>query len=101
MTVLFVFVALLIANFLFTRWDDKRVEESRRLQDFYRIEYKKSYDATVDTNWMGKNWAAFPTGRRNARRLDMCAPACMGRGFGMPQRGLSIFLILLYDEKRS
>ena len=55
MTVLFVFVALLIANFLFTRWGDKRVEESRRLQDFYRIEYKKSYDATVDTNWMGNN----------------------------------------------
>ncbi len=55
MTVLFVFVALMIANFLFTRWDDKRMEEARRLNDFYRIEYKKCYDATMDTNWMTNN----------------------------------------------
>lgn len=54
MTVLFVFAALLIANYVFTRWDDKRLEEAKRLEDFYRIEYKKCYDATVDTNWLNR-----------------------------------------------
>ena len=54
MTVVFVFAALLIANYIFTRWDDRRLEEAKRLEDFYRIEYKKCYDATVDTNWLNQ-----------------------------------------------
>lgn len=54
MTVLLVFVALLVANYVFTRWDDKRMEEAKRIQDYYRIEYKKCYGATADTNWLNQ-----------------------------------------------
>lgn len=51
MTVVFVFAALLAANFLFSHWDDKRLQEAKRMEDFYRVEYKKCYGATVNTNW--------------------------------------------------
>ena len=52
MTAVFVFAALLLANYLFTRWDGKCLEEARRLEDFRRIECKKCYEA--DSAWLGR-----------------------------------------------
>lgn len=52
MTAVFVFAALLGANYLFTRWDGKCLEEARRLEDFNRVEGKRCYAA--DTAWLGR-----------------------------------------------
>lgn len=51
MTAVFVFAVLLGANYLFTRWDGKCLEEARRLADFNRIEGKHVY--VTDNAWLG------------------------------------------------
>ena len=53
MTAIVVLCAVLVANYLFTRWDINYMEEAKRLADFNRVESKKYY-AAADTAWMSQ-----------------------------------------------
>ena len=53
MTAVVVLCAVLLANYLFTLWDSKCMEEAKRLADFNRIESKKYY-AAADTAWLSQ-----------------------------------------------
>ncbi len=43
MTATFVFIALIAANIVYSVYDSRRIEAARQMDDFYRVEYKKSY----------------------------------------------------------
>ena len=43
MTVLFVFLALIVANVVYSIRDSRKAESAQAIRDFYRVEYKKSY----------------------------------------------------------
>ncbi|MDO5378502.1 MAG: hypothetical protein Q4G52_09230 [Clostridia bacterium] len=43
MTAIFVFFALIAANIVYSVYDSRRIEAARQMDDFYRVEYKKSY----------------------------------------------------------
>ena len=43
MTVMFVFVALIAANVVYTIRDSRNAETEQAMRDFYRVEYKKTY----------------------------------------------------------
>lgn len=43
MTAIFVFAALIIASVAYSVFDGRRAEAARRMDDFYRVEFKKSY----------------------------------------------------------
>ena len=49
MTVIFVFAALIAANIAYSVYDSRRAEDARQMDDFYRVEYKKSYDVRRET----------------------------------------------------
>ena len=49
MTVIFVFVALIAANVAYSIHDARRCETDRQMDDFYRVEFKKSYDVKRET----------------------------------------------------
>ena len=49
MTVIFVFVALIAANIAYSVYDSYREEDARQIDDFYRVEFKKSYDVKKET----------------------------------------------------
>ena len=49
MTVIFVFVALIAANIAYSVYDSYREEDARQIDDFYRVEFKKSYDVKRET----------------------------------------------------
>lgn len=53
MTAVVIVVAVLAANYLFTRWDSRCMEEEKRLADFNRVESKRCY-AAADTVWMSQ-----------------------------------------------
>ena len=43
MTAMYVFAALAVASVVYTVVDDRRLDTERQIDDFYRVEYKKSY----------------------------------------------------------
>ena len=56
MTALFVFIALIAANIAYSIHDARRSETDRQMDDFYRVEYKKTYglrdeEATLANGW--------------------------------------------------
>ena len=54
MTASFVFAALIIASVAYSVFDGRRAEAARRMDDFYRVEFKKSYvvkDEIAAQNW--------------------------------------------------
>lgn len=56
MTVIFVFAALIAANIAYSVFDSRRAEDARQMDDFYRVEFKKSYDVRRETNPASSNW---------------------------------------------
>lgn len=56
MTVIFVFAALIAANIAYSVYDSRRAEDARQMDDFYRVEYKKSYDVRRETTPASNNW---------------------------------------------
>ena len=56
MTVIFVFVALIAANIAYSVYDSYREEDARQIDDFYRVEFKKSYDVRRETTPASNNW---------------------------------------------
>jgi len=49
MTAMFVFAALIVANIAYSIYDNRRIEAARQMDDFYRIEFKKSYNIENET----------------------------------------------------
>ena len=47
MTIMFVFVALIAANVAYSIRDSRNAETAQAMRDFYRVEYKKSYNAGI------------------------------------------------------
>ena len=45
MTAIFVFAALAVASIVYTVVDNRRIDTERQIDDFYRVEHKKSYAA--------------------------------------------------------
>lgn len=45
MTAIFVFAALAVASIIYTVVDTRRAETERQIDDFYRVEHKKTYAA--------------------------------------------------------
>jgi len=45
MTAVFVFAALAVASIVYTIADNRRIETERQIDDFYRVEHKKTYVA--------------------------------------------------------
>ena len=56
MTVIFVFAALIAANIAYSVIDSRRAEDARQMDDFYRVEFKKSYDVRRETTPASNNW---------------------------------------------
>lgn len=56
MTVIFVFAALIAANIAYSVIDSRRAEDARQMDDFYRVEFKKSYDVRRETAPASSNW---------------------------------------------
>ena len=56
MTVIFVFAALIAANIAYSVIDSRRAEDARQMDDFYRVEYKKSYDVSRETTPVSNSW---------------------------------------------
>lgn len=44
MTAMFVFAVLIVVNIAYSIYDNRRVEAARQLDDFYRVEFKKTYN---------------------------------------------------------
>ena len=56
MTALFVFIALIAANIAYSIHDARRSETNRQMDDFFRVEYKKTYglrneEASIANGW--------------------------------------------------
>ena len=43
MTAIAVFAALIVANVAYSIYDNRRIEAARQMDDFMRVEYKKTY----------------------------------------------------------
>lgn len=43
MTAIFVFIALAVASIVYTVVDNRRIDTERQINDFYRVEHKKTY----------------------------------------------------------
>ena len=50
MTAIFVFAALVIVNVAYCIYDGRREEATRQMEDYYRVEYKKTYAAGDDSH---------------------------------------------------
>lgn len=50
MTAIFVFAALVVANIAYTIYDNRRIETARQMDDYYRVEFKKSYSISNENN---------------------------------------------------
>ena len=54
MTAVFVFAALIIVNIAYCVYDGRRADAARQIDDFYRVEFKKTYGAkekTITESW--------------------------------------------------
>ena len=49
MTAVFVFAALIVVNVAYCVSDGRRADAARQIDDFYRVEFKKSYGAKEST----------------------------------------------------
>lgn len=56
MTALFVFIALIVANVAYSIHDARRSETARQMDDFYRVEYKKTYGTRNEEANMASGW---------------------------------------------
>ena len=56
MTVIFVFAALIAANIAYSVVDSRRAEDARQMDEFYRVEFKKSYDVKRETTPASTSW---------------------------------------------
>lgn len=56
MTALFVFVALIAANVAYSIHDVRRSETDRQMDDFYRVEYKKTYVLRNEETTLANGW---------------------------------------------
>lgn len=52
MTAMFVFAALIAANVVYAIYDTRRDETARHMDDYYRVEFKKTYRLTSEQNAM-------------------------------------------------
>ena len=48
MTAIFVFAALIAVNVAFAIYDNRRAETARQIDDYYRVEFKKTYQLTSE-----------------------------------------------------
>lgn len=54
MTAVIVFAALIAVNVAYCMYDGRRADAARQIDDFYRVEFKKSYGAkkkTLTESW--------------------------------------------------
>lgn len=56
MTAIFVFAALIVANIAYSVYDSRRAETARQMDDFYRVEFKKSYGVKNEQNAVLNGW---------------------------------------------
>ena len=56
MTALFVFIALIAANIAYSIHDARRSETDRQMDDFYRVEYKKTYVLRNEETTLANGW---------------------------------------------
>ena len=56
MTALFVFIALIAANIAYSIHDARRSETNRQMDDFYRVEYKKTYGLRSEEASIANGW---------------------------------------------
>lgn len=52
MTIMFVFVALIAANVVYSIYDSRNCEAAEAMREFYRIEYKKTFSASHNEQLM-------------------------------------------------
>ena len=52
MTSIFVFAALIVANIAYQIIDSRRSEAQRQMDDYFRVEFKKSYNVINETRAM-------------------------------------------------
>lgn len=50
MTAIFVFATLILVNVAYCIYDGRRAEAARQIDDFYRVEFKKSYGMPAKRN---------------------------------------------------
>ena len=48
MTSIVVFAALIAANVVYAIYDARRAETARQIDDYYRVEFKKTYQLTSE-----------------------------------------------------
>ena len=48
MTAIIVFASLIAVNVAYTVYDARRAETARQMDDFYRVEFKKTYNLNSD-----------------------------------------------------
>lgn len=46
MTAIFVFAALIVVNVAYSIYDSRRAATARQIDDYYRVEFKKSYNVS-------------------------------------------------------
>ena len=56
MTALLVFIALIAANVAYSIHDARRCETDRQMDNFYRVEYKKSYLLRDEETELANGW---------------------------------------------
>ena len=56
MTALLVFIALIAANVAYSIHDARRCETDRQMDDFYRVEFKKSYLLRDEETELANGW---------------------------------------------
>ena len=52
MTAMIVFAALIVVNVAYSIYDSRRAETARQIDDYYRVEFKKSYQLASELNAM-------------------------------------------------
>lgn len=56
MTAILVFAALIAANVAYCIYDGRRAEAARQMDDFYRVEFKKTYGAKAADDAALSSW---------------------------------------------
>lgn len=56
MTAILVFAALIAANVAYCVYDGRRAEAARQMDDFYRVEFKKTYGAKAADDVALSSW---------------------------------------------
>ena len=53
MTAMIVFAALIAVNVAYSIYDSRRAETARQIDDYYRVEFKKTYNLANEQTSMG------------------------------------------------